>query len=128
VDGDTIPIVKRVTFDETDDGYMCDLRRFHVQLVRALEKNWMSRRLLLWRHQREAADAQRASQMIHHERETMDECVLALQAARDSAVAQATTAEVALSEARSGLQTTLLEHSASILKSPLYIELHVVIY
>lgn len=78
----------------------------------------MSRRLLLWRHQREAADAQRASQMIHHERETMDECVLALQAARDSAVAQATTAEVALSEARSGLQTTLLEHSASNPKSP----------
>jgi hypothetical protein len=108
----------KVSFDVTYDG--CDLRRFHVQLVRALEKNWMSRRLLLWRHQREAADAQRASQMIHHERETMDECVLALQAARDSAVAQATTAEVALSEARSGLQTTLLEHSASILKSPLH--------
>ena len=45
-----------------------------VQLVRALEKNWMSRRLLLWRHQREATEAQQVSMMIHHERQTMEEC------------------------------------------------------
>ena len=82
-----------------------------MQLVRALEKNWMSRRLLLWRHQREATEAQQVSMMIHHERQTMEEQMLALEAARDSAVAQVTTTEVALSEAREGLQTTLLQHT-----------------
>ena len=54
-----------------------------MQLVRALEKNWMSRRLLLWRHQREATEAQQVSMMIHHERQTMEEQMLALEAARD---------------------------------------------
>ena len=88
-----------------------DDTRVKAQLMRALEKNWMSRRLLLWRHQRESANAQQLSDTVHYEREALEERMRELEEARDVAVARMTTAEVALSEARDGLQNTLLQHT-----------------
>ena len=85
--------------------------RLKSQLVRALEKNWLSRRLLLWRHQREALSAQELAGAVLHDREVLEDSIATLRAARDDAIAQATTKDVALEECRQGLSNALLHTS-----------------
>ena len=94
-----------------------DETRLKAQLVRALEKNWMSRRLLLWRHQRDTLSAQQTSAQMELNADDYEGKLAELVASRDAAVAQATTAEVALSEAREGLQKTMIHHADLVMQN-----------
>ena len=51
------------------------MERSHLksQLVRALEKNWMARRMLLWRHQKEAMETYALSEKMQYEASTIEQ-------------------------------------------------------
>ena len=91
-----------------------DESRLKSQLVRALEKNWMSRRLLLWRHQRESFSAHQMSEQMHVDRQKMEDKLAELEESRDAAMAKVTVTEVALSEARESLEKTLVYHADTV--------------
>jgi len=88
-----------------------------AQLMRALEKNWMARRMLLWRHQKEAMETYALSEKMEYEASTVEEQLRSLQAERDMAVSQVAAAEVELSEAREGLQNTILQNSDLVIQN-----------